>query len=132
MNMRRMVTICALQLALGHVVFADTTAPVKKPVVDRHGDNTKRNDPTVNQVTADQQTQKESDVKIAASIRKTIVANNDLSTYAHNVKVVVRDGMVTLAGPVRTIAERTTVEQIAANIVGANKVRNDITVVSSH
>ena len=34
------------------------------------------------------------------------MADKSLSTYAHNIKIVTRDGKVTLEGPVRSGAEK--------------------------
>ena len=35
-------------------------------------------------------------------IRKSIMADRSLSSYAHNVKIIAQDGEVTLKGPVRS------------------------------
>lgn len=42
-----------------------------------------------------------------------------LSTNAHNVKIIVRDGRVTLKGPVASQAEKTKVERSALDVLGA-------------
>src|SRR5205814_5397284 len=67
-------------------------------------DNTKVNqrDRTDNSTTADQQKENRSDRELARQIRRAIVKDKSLSTYAHNVKVVVQNGTVTLKGPVRS------------------------------
>ena len=57
-----------------------------------------------------------------------MVADKSLSTYAHNVKIVAQDGQVTLKGPVRTEAEKTSIAAKATEIAGADKVTNEITV----
>jgi len=44
------------------------------------------------------------------------------------VKVVARDGQVTLKGPVRSDAEKQTVEAKATEIVGAGHVMNELSV----
>src|SRR5687767_8712551 len=61
-------------------------------------DNTKVNkrDRSSSAVTADQQKENEGDRELSANIRKALMDNKDLSTYAHNVKIVSRNGMVTL------------------------------------
>jgi osmotically-inducible protein OsmY len=61
-------------------------------------------------------------------IRKAIVADRSLSTDAHNVKVISRDGVVTLRGPVRSESEKSAVEAKAADVVGASNVKNELTV----
>jgi lipid-binding SYLF domain-containing protein len=69
-----------------------------------------------------------SDVQIAARIRRSIVDDSALSTYAHNVKVIVQNGAVTLRGPVRSDEERSSVEAKAATVAGSGKVTNELTV----
>lgn len=93
-------------------------------------DNTKVNkrDRSKAEPTADQQKENTSDRKLAADIRRAIVKDKSLSTYAHNVKVIVKDGSVTLKGPVHTEEEKKTVETKAAEVAGSAKITNEITV----
>jgi len=79
-------------------------------------------------VTADQQKENAADRELAAKIRKAIVDDKELSTYAHNVKVVVMDGKVTLKGPVRSEAEKTSVAAKATELAGAANVTNSLTI----
>ena len=94
-------------------------------------DNSKVNkrDRANSEKTADDQKNNKSDVQISADIRKSIVGDKALSTYAHNVKIVARGGMVTLKGPVRTEEEKGSVEAKAKEVAGADKVTSQITVV---
>ncbi|MBV9304109.1 MAG: BON domain-containing protein [Acidobacteriaceae bacterium] len=89
-------------------------------------DNTKMNQQT--QPTADQAKNNKSDVKLAAQIRRAILKDKALSTYAHNIKIVAQDGKVTLRGPVKTDADKSAVEQKATEIAGAGNVTNELTV----
>ena len=93
-------------------------------------DNTKVNsrDRAKGEVTADQQKENAGDRDIASKIRKSLVSDKNLSTYAHNVKVVAQDGQVTLKGPVRSEDEKRAVEAKAAAVVGAAHVTNEISV----
>jgi osmotically-inducible protein OsmY len=97
---------------------------------DKPKDNTKVNqrDRDKSQPTADQQKERKSDRQIAADIRRSLVKDKSLSTYAHNVKVIVKDGTVTLKGPVRSDEEKQSVEAKAAEIAGADKITNQIEV----
>jgi hyperosmotically inducible protein len=80
-------------------------------------------------VTADQQKMNPADREIAAKIRKSIMADKTLSTYAHNVKIVSQDGTVTLKGPVRSDAEVASIVAKATDVTGsADKVVNQMTV----
>jgi hyperosmotically inducible periplasmic protein len=93
-------------------------------------DNTKVNkrDRKNGAVTADQQKETESDRETSANIRKALMDNKDLSTYAHNVKIITQNGIVTLKGPVRSHEEKKTVEARATEIAGVGKVKSMISV----
>src|SRR5580693_3346466 len=67
-------------------------------------DNTRSNKD--NGQTADQHKMTKAERDMAAQIRKSVVDDKALSTYAHNVKIIVADGTVTLRGPVRTEEEK--------------------------
>jgi hyperosmotically inducible protein len=89
-------------------------------------DNTKTNkrDRDSGSVTADNQKMNKVDRELAQKIRKTVYDDKSLSTYGHNVKIIVQDGVVTLKGPVRTEAEKATIEQKATAVAGVTKVNN--------
>src|SRR4029079_5412826 len=74
-------------------------------------DNTKVNkaDRAKGAVTADQQKENASDRDLAQKIRQSVVGDKALSTYAPNVKIVAQNGQVTLKGPVRSEAEKTSI-----------------------
>jgi len=93
-------------------------------------DNTKTNkgDASQGAVTADQAKNNKSDREIMAEIRKSVVDDKQLSTYAHNVKIVAQHGQVTLKGPVHSEDERKAIEAKAADVAGADHVTNQITV----
>ena len=55
-------------------------------------------------------------------IRKSIVDDKSLSTYAHNVKIIAQNGQVTLKGPVHSEEERRSIESKATEVAGAGKV----------
>ena len=103
------------------------TAPAPS---DGAADNTKRNqrDRADGEPTADQSKNNKSDVNLAAQVRKAIVADKTLSTTGHNVKVIVQDGMVTLKGPVHSDAEKASIVQKAAAVVGQDKVTDNLEV----
>lgn len=80
--------------------------------------------------TADQQKETAADRELAQKIRKSIVDDKSLSSYGHNVKVIVRDGVVTLKGPVQSEDEKKSIGSKAADVAGADKVQNQLTVKS--
>ena len=108
---------------------ADTPGPAAGASV--RADNTKsnRDDPSNRNRTADDQSNNLSDEQITQQIRRNVMADKTLSTYAHNAKIVSVKGTVTLNGVVHSAAERHHVEQIAADVAGKANVVNDIKVV---
>ncbi len=96
-------------------------------------DNTKKNLPTNHQDAnrADQQSESAKDLKLTRKIRQALVQDKSLSTYAHNIKVIARGGVVHLKGPVRTQTEKDAVDAKATEIAGAANVKNEITVKNS-
>jgi hyperosmotically inducible periplasmic protein len=78
--------------------------------------------------TADNQKNAQSDRVLAQQVRKAIVADKDLSTYAHNVKVIVMNGEITLKGPVKSDDEKQKVASDASSVAGAEKIANQLTV----
>ena len=93
-------------------------------------DNTKANkgDGKAGAVTADQQKMNASDTDLTKNIRKSIIADKSLSTYAHNIKIISQNGVVTLKGPVKSDSEKQTVVAKAVAIAGADKVTDQLSV----
>ena len=65
---------------------------------------------------------------MAAKIRRAIVADHSLSTYGHNVKVIVSGGAVILKGPVHSEVEKQSIVAKAGGIAGQDKVTDQLTV----
>ncbi len=78
--------------------------------------------------TASTATQNKADRELTQQIRKAIVSDKSLSTQAHNVKILTRDGTVTLKGQVKTDDEKKAVEDKATSIAGNGKVTSELTV----
>ncbi len=90
-------------------------------------DNSARN--KAHSHTADQQSEATSDRMLTKKIRQSLVADKSLSTYGHNVKIITKDGMVTLKGPVRSENEKSAIASKAAEVAGSpDKVTNQLTV----
>jgi hyperosmotically inducible protein len=113
-----------LMLAIALACAAPLAAQPPSP------DNSKVNarDTKAAQKTADDQANAGSDVEITAKIRKAVVDDATLSTYAHNVKIITAKGKVTLKGPVRSDLEKTSIEAKAREVAGAANVVNQITI----
>jgi osmotically-inducible protein OsmY len=80
-------------------------------------------------VTADQQNSNPTDMATTKAIRQELMKSN-LSSYAHNVKIVTTNGMVTVKGPVRSEREERAVVAIAQATPGVTQVVNELTVKS--
>ena len=121
---RRLCTVRALLLTAG------CSLAVLPAVAQTAPDNTKVNtrDRAKGAVTADQQKENAGDRDLTQKIRKSLMADKSLSTYAHNVKVVAQGGQVTLKGPVRTEEEKRNVEAKAVEVAGAGHVVNEISI----
>lgn len=91
-------------------------------------DNSKQNQAQNQTLTADNQSNAKGDRMTTAKVRRTLMADKTLSTYGHNVKIIVAKGQVTLKGPVRSDQEKEQVGADAASVVTADRVTNQITV----
>ena len=89
-------------------------------------DNTKVN--RRDELSADSQKNGKHDLAITRDIRRALVADKSLSSYAHNVKVITSHGEVTLKGPVRSEDERKAVEAKAVEVAGQGRVANELTI----
>ena len=98
---------------------------------DTKPDNTKVNqcDRKPGAVTADQQKANVADRELSRQIRRSIIGDQSLSTYAHNIKIISQNGVVTLKGPVKSADEKKAVVAKAVAVTGsANKVTDQISV----
>ena len=123
----RFLTLIILISAMG-VVWAQhepATSGQQSP------DNTKINqrDRNQNEPTADQQKENGSDRALAQQVRRALVKDKSLSTYAHNIKVIAQNGVVTLKGPVHSDQEKQAIEAKAAEAAGGtDKIKSEIDV----
>jgi osmotically-inducible protein OsmY len=117
--------LCAITLnAAAFIALQPANAQAPAP------DNTKANqtDPSNRQVTADSQKENATDRGLTQRIRKGLMADKDLSSYAHNVKIVTINGQVTLNGVVRSADEKMKVAGVAEGVAGKQNVVNDLKV----
>lgn len=93
-------------------------------------DNTRINkrDRAKQEPTADQQKENPNDRELTRKIRRVIVEDKSLSTYGHNVKIITRNGHVTLKGVVRSQEEKDAIAAQAAAIAGEARVDNQLEV----
>jgi hyperosmotically inducible protein len=79
-------------------------------------------------LTPEDQKETEADVKVTANIRKVVTDDESLSVNAHNAKIITRNGVVTLRGPVESQAESMRLQQIATQTPGVMRVVNQLEV----
>lgn len=67
-------------------------------------------------------------LKLAAQIRRALVRDKSLSVRAHNITIVVKNGVVTLRGAVDSAHEKQAVHQKVQRIAGSVPVTDLLTV----
>jgi hyperosmotically inducible protein len=117
----------ALLLGPSWVGLINAQSTDAKPKPDNTAVN--KRDQSPGEATADQQKMNATDRDITAKIRRSIMTDKSLSTYAHNVKIISQDGTVTLKGPVRSDDEVTSIVSKATDVTGStDKVINQLSV----
>lgn len=126
-NLARTLLCSGLLLSVGVVARAQEPPNQQAPPA---ADNTKTNerDRSATEPTADQQKENRSDRDITQQIRRSIMKDKSLSTYAHNVKIVTQNGQVTLKGPVQSEDEKRAIETKAAEVAGQDKVTSELNI----
>ena len=131
--MKNWIMGASLALALGaaHGAWANdptTTGEAAKSAPDNTGRNERdRQDAAV---TPMDQSNDPADIELTQKIRKAVVADDGLSTNAHNVKIISANGIVTLRGPVASPDEMKKIEATAVQIAGVKNVRNQLEVAA--
>ena len=127
----RSLKLAQLFLPLGSLVFSLSlmAMPTSRYQDNQQTapDNTKKNKDQTNP-TADQQKMNPSDRAITQKIRKAVIEDKSLSTYAHNIKIITQDGKVTLRGPVRSEDEKNNLQAKAVAVAGDASVTNQLEV----
>lgn len=80
------------------------------------------------QVTAQMQTRgTDMDVEVTRKLRERLMADDQLSTNAQNIKIVTVQDAITLTGPVANREEKVKIENYARTMAGKKKVYNRLT-----
>ena len=121
-----------LGMGLNSPVYAWDTYPSLRLAQAEPADNTGRNerDAEGTTLTPGDQSSNEADVELTRRIREAVVADDSLSTNAHNVKIITINGKVTLRGPVENEAERAKIVATAQQLAGKNKVDNKLEIAN--
>lgn len=78
--------------------------------------------------TADNESNVRADRMMTAQIRRAIMKDKTLSSNAHNVKIIVQNGNVTLKGPVASEQEKQKVLEDAGSVTSSDKVADQLAV----
>jgi osmotically-inducible protein OsmY len=91
-------------------------------------ENTRQNvrDKDNTTLTPQNQKQDKTDIKITAHIRKAVHKDKSLSVDAHNAKIITRNRVVTLRGPVNNEAESLKLQEISTKTHGVVQVDNQL------
>ncbi|WP_225318417.1 BON domain-containing protein [Cellvibrio sp. KY-YJ-3] len=126
-----LVLSSATAMAANNVTYNSSSmssamSSVMKGTATKNADNTDLNarDKSGATLTPQNQSNAEPDIEVLAAVRSAIVEDDDLSTAAHNVKIMVEEGVVTLRGPVKNANEKKRVEVLARNVAGVVSIDN--------
>jgi hyperosmotically inducible periplasmic protein len=109
-----------------------TTATPADPAASdsSKADNTQHNssEQNKNTDTAEKQSNSKDDLALTQKIRQAVVKDSSLSMNAKNVKIIARDGVITLQGPVDSQQEKDAIATKAREIAGKDKVEDQLEV----
>jgi osmotically-inducible protein OsmY len=117
----------ALVVALAVAAWVPASRAADYPA-DNSGKNVR--DRQDNARTPGDQSNSKSDMAITQEVRKAVVADKALSTNAHNVKIITKNGVVTLRGPVKSPEEKDTIAAKAKQVAGVKNVDNQLEIAS--
>ncbi|MGZ3789178.1 MAG: BON domain-containing protein [Bacteriovorax sp.] len=112
MNITKNILLAAL--ALGHLAAfsAYPTSANEKPAA----------------ITADSQMKaRAEETEMTRKLRERIMADNQLSTKAHNITIITVAKAITLRGPVASREEKVKIENYARSMAGDKRVYNQLT-----
>ena len=117
--------LLVLALSLSSVsAFSATTKTVHREVVEKDNSALNRN----GQVTAEDQAKgTDADVEVTRQLRAKLMADDQLSTNAHNIKIVTIGKTMTLEGPVDNKEEKSKIETLARGLATNKKIHNKLT-----
>jgi osmotically-inducible protein OsmY len=125
LSQRRFTDATLVLALLCGTAFSSALAQDQSKPADNSAQNKNQN------ATAQNQSTDKTDRMTTASVRKAIMADKQLSSYAHNVKIITVNGTVTLKGPVRSDAEKQQITNDASKVVTQDKIVNQLTVTGN-
>lgn len=126
--MKKPLILVACLILTPYLAIAATPAATEKPMVhDGDASNTgiNKRDRDDKTLTPMDQMNNESDLKITQEIRQALM-KGEFSMDAKNVKVITRNGAVTLRGPVETAAELEKISVLVKAVPGIKSIDNQL------
>jgi len=117
--LRTLITVFGVSLMLGAFI----------PLTANNSNNSARN--KSKEVTAGDQSNNYPDLQMTRKIRREIMDDESLSMEARNIKIISRNGHVTLNGSVANEFEKTRIEQITRDTVGLKNFTSLIMVATN-
>ena len=117
----------------GYACNSQPAAKAQTQAAKTSPDNTERNvqDRSGATLTPGDQSESKADLDLTQRVRQAVVADDSLSTNAHNVKIITSNGVVTLRGPVNSTKEKANIDAKAQQIAGATKVDSQLEIVAN-
>ncbi len=118
--------LLAASFGFVQAALADNTQPTQP-------DNSRINRTIIEdrQKTAEDQGSSASEVEVARLIRQELTQDDTLSVNAKNLKIIVTGSIVTLKGPVQSVAEKRRVVACAKRAAPNRTIRDEVTVVTA-
>lgn len=130
-RMRKQMILAACLILTPYLASAasEPVATEKSAVHDANASNTgiNKRDRDHQTLTPMDQKNNASDLKITQEIRQALM-KGDFSTDAKNIKVITRNGVVTLRGPVKTAAELENISVLVKPMPGIKSIDNQLQV----
>ncbi len=120
-NMRFIKRILpSLILAPGLVLLILVSAKTQEKFKADNTIQNVRDRDVVNNPTAEDQSNRRTDVALTAKLRRALMSDANLSMDAKNIKIIDRHGCVLLRGPVASVREKKVIERLAQQYCGFN------------
>jgi len=128
---KHMILAACLILTPYLAIAATEPAATEQPMVhDEDASNTgiNKRDRDGKTLTPMDQSNNESDLKVTEEIREALMKDDEFSMDAKNIKVITRNGMVTLRGPVETATELDKISTLVKAMPGIKSIDNQLQV----
>ena len=132
--MKKALLLLSISLLVfgGYACNSQPAAKAQTQAAKTSPDNTERNvqDRSGATLTPGDQSESKADLDLTQRVRQAVVADDSLSTNAHNVKIITSNGVVTLRGPVNSTKEKANIDAKARHLAGETKVENQLEIVT--